>query len=398
MFINQLLEIYNVILNSIIMCYIIYRSNLDLKKAPALNYILSSLVIVLTTCLIKFMFPEMAKVMTLTLSILIFTFVIRGFHKYCLYYSLITAVLGIVILGFAEAFAAITYLFPLRVNALEYRTNFIHISVGSALMLLFTVVLLKIIANSFIKARRRVHKKHKKLTVLLSVNLVSVFVMLLFVYGIFGFYMDYTIISDMGNAAYYGLAITSILLIASIIGTLYLINYFILNSLKYDRLKMSRDLDSMTATLNRGSGLRVIEDQLQICKKSNKDLTICYIDVNDLKVINDMLGHREGDQLIKAIVKAIKENIRETDVISRLGGDEFVIIFPGCNIEYGEKVMDRISNKVKLLDIFKSNEYTVSISYGFSEYGGNCDITVDSLLDQADRQMYLNKRALKAIV
>lgn len=398
MLINQLLEIYNVILNSIIMCYIIYRLNADLKKAPALNYFFSSLIIVLIICMIKFMFPEIDKVMSLTLDILILTFVIKSLHKYSLYYSLITAILGIVLLGFAETFSAITYILPLRLNALEYKSNFIHISVGSTLMFIVTFVLLKFIANNFIKARRRVYKKHKKLTVLLSVNLISVFVILLFVYGTFGFYMEYKIISDMGNAAYYGLAITSIILIASIIGTLYLINYFILNSLKYDRLKMSRDLDAMTDTLNRSSGLRFIEDQLQICKMSKKDLTICYIDVNDLKVINDMLGHREGDQLIKAIVKAVKENIRETDVISRLGGDEFVIIFPGCNIEYGEKVMGRISNKVKNLDIFKSYKYTVSISYGFSEYGGNCEITVDGLLHQADQQMYVNKRALKAIV
>jgi diguanylate cyclase (GGDEF)-like protein len=157
-------------------------------------------------------------------------------------------------------------------------------------------------------------------------------------------------------------------------------------------------MDVMTDTLNRVSGLKFIEEQLKMCKNFNKNLAICFIDINDLKVINDMHGHRKGDELIKVIVGTIKENIRETDVISRLGGDEFVVIFPGCNIEYGKKVMKRINERLRELDLFDAEDYIVSISYGFSEYDGDADITVDHLLDKADQQMYLNKRAIKALV
>ena len=162
-------------------------------------------------------------------------------------------------------------------------------------------------------------------------------------------------------------------------------------------MKMTNLKDVMTGTLNRGSGLKFIEEQLELCKKQKKSLTVCYIDVNDLKVINDMLGHREGDFLIKTVIRTIKNNIRETDVISRLGGDEFVIVFPGCTMEYSEKVMNRISGELKQLKPFSKKDYTISISYGFSRYDGENDITVDGLLDAADRQMYRNKRATKAM-
>jgi diguanylate cyclase (GGDEF)-like protein len=222
-------------------------------------------------------------------------------------------------------------------------------------------------------------------------------VILLFIYSIFGFYIDYKIISYKTEITYYSVALITVALIASIIVTIYFINNFILDHLKYDRLKMTYAIDAMTDTLNRGSGFKFIEDQLEICKKLNQNLTICYIDINDLKVINDMLGHRKGDELIKTIVGTVKENIRESDVISRLGGDEFVIVLPDCDIEYGEKIMKKISDKLEHLKLFNS-DYTISISYGFSEYKGNNGATVDSLLDQADYQMYMNKRASKAMV
>ncbi|MHB8065056.1 MAG: GGDEF domain-containing protein [Ruminiclostridium sp.] len=398
MLINQLLELYNGLLTAMIVCYMIYRLNIDLKRASTLNYFFSGLVITLTIFLLHLMFHDMIRIVMLMSHILIVTFIIKVFHNYSLYYSVLTAVFATIFLGFAEIFVVLAYVLPLKLTLQEYKENILHISVGSALIFIFIYFLLKFISNYFIKARKRIHKKYNKLTILLSANLITVFTILLFVYSIFDFYLDYKIISNNHNKMYFHVVFITIILLVSIFGTIYIINNYILNSLRYNKLKRIHVMDTMTDTLNRGSGLRFLEDQLEICKKLNKDLTICYIDINDLKVINDMMGHREGDQLIKAIVGAVNENIRETDVISRLGGDEFVIILPDCNLEYGKKLMEKISEKVKNLKIFKSDEYDCSISYGLSEYGGNYMITVEGLLEQADHQMYLNKRAIKSTV
>jgi len=398
MSVEQLLELYNGFLTAIVVCYMIYRLNIDLKRAAAINYLFSSLAIMITVFLLNQMFPNMNIIVMLMSNILIVTFVIKIFHKYSIYYSVLTAIFATILIGFAEAFVTFTYALTLKLSTLEYKDSFLHISVGSALMFTFTYFILKLIAKYFIKSRKRIHKKYNKLSILLSVNLIAIFMILLFISSIFDFNSDFKIISNNDKTMYSSVVFIIIILLASVVGTIYVINLYILNTLKYDKLKKIHVMDTMTNTLNRGSGLRFIEDQLEICKRLNNDLTLCYIDINDLKVINDMMGHREGDQLIKAIVGAINENIRETDVISRLGGDEFVIIFPNCNIEYGKKVMERISEKVKHLKLFKFCEYDCSISYGFSEYGGNYQITVDGLLDQADHQMYLNKRALKSIV
>lgn len=398
MFQSQFAELYNGILTSIMMCYMIYRLNADLKRSSFLNYILSCLTITTVVYIKEYVFSEIDMFVGIAVNILVVVSAILVFHKYNIYYAAITAIIGTLIIGFADVFLALAYVYPFKITLLEYRSSIVHISIGSSLMFLFIYFILKISANKFIKARRRLNKENKKLMVVLSANLISVLAILLFVYNIFGYYLNFKEKTDKGNSAYYSIVLITVVLIASIVGTLYIINYLILNRLKYERLKMNHVMDVMTDTLNRVSGLKFIDEQLRICKQLNKDLTICFIDINDLKVVNDMHGHRKGDELIKVIVGTIKGSIRDSDAITRLGGDEFVIIFPGCNIEHGKKVMNRINERLRELDLFQTKDYTVSISYGFSEYDGDTEITVDGLLDKADQQMYLNKRAIKALV
>ncbi|PYG89556.1 diguanylate cyclase (GGDEF)-like protein [Ruminiclostridium sufflavum DSM 19573] len=391
-------NLFSELLTSIAICYIIYRLNKDLKRTPAINYILSSLVIALGTFLSKYMFSDRDKIVMFLLNTLVINFVIIGFYKYNGYYSILTALFGIILIEFAEILVTFVYVLPLKITIYEYRTSIIHILAGNALLFLFIYVFLSLIGDKFVRARKRIHMKHRRLTVLLSVNLIAVGTILLFVYITLYFYADFRLAGYSGNKAYYDILLVTAAAAASIIGNLYLVNNCVLFSFKYDRLKMMYVMDEMTDTLNRESGLRVIESQLNTCKEVNSCLTLCYVDVNDLKLVNDRLGHREGDQLIKAVAGTIKGSIRETDIICRLGGDEFAIVFPGCNIEYSEKVMKRIYEKVKKLKLFKAHSFDVSFSYGFSEFEGSGDATVDELLEQADHQMYLNKRAVKTLI
>lgn len=392
---SQLLGFYNGLLMSIVMCYIIYRLNKDLKRAPVLNYVCSTLIIGILF-LINGNLSDIHLAVRMMVSILAIVFVIMLFFKYSCYYSLLTAFLGVVLMGLGDILVALVYAYPLKLNADLFKSNFLHITAGGILMFLFVFCVLYFIADNYMKARRRIHNKYNKLTLLFSVNLVAVFVILLFVMSLTKYYFDSRLIQSSSKSVYFSIVIIAAVLLSSIIGTLYIINYFIFNKVRYDRLRRHHIMDVMTDTLSRGSGLKFIEEQLDICKRYSEELTVCYVDINDLKIINDMLGHREGDQLIKTIVGTIKENIRESDVISRLGGDEFVIVFPGCSMDYAEKVLERITGSLKTLKPYKP-EYTLSISYGFSQYDGKSDITVDGLLEQADHRMYVNKRAIKAM-
>ncbi len=397
MLVIGLLELYSAFLSSFTICYIIYKLNTDLKRVPIINYILSGLVLAMIETVVNLSLPDLnvfLRVMILSLSAL---FVIMLINRYSMYYAAISVFFSMLIIGLGDLLISLIYAYPLRLTRVEYRSNYFHITLGGLLIFLFCYFILKLVSDNFMKARKRVYKKHNRFTILLCGNLITVFVILLFVFSLFNYSIEFQGMIKRNNIIFMSGIFVLIVLIASIVGTVYLINYFLLNRIKYDRLKMNNIKDVMTGTLNRGSGIKFIEDQLEVCKNMKKTMTICYIDVNDLKVINDMLGHREGDYLIKTIVRTIKENIRETDVISRLGGDEFVIVFPGCTMDYTEKLMDRISGKLRQLKPFSNKDYTISISYGFSQYDGEKEITVDGLLDKADHQMYQNKRALKAM-
>lgn len=391
------LEFYSAFIATLTICYIIYRINTDLKKVSVKNYIISSLSIASILTVVNVLIPDMnmgLELIVLSTTILV---IVIPFYKYNMYYTTISVFFSVLIISLGDLLVSIVSTELLKLNQAELRSNFVYVTIGRLISFLFSYIVLQCFADDFIKARKRIYKNHKKFMILLCGNLITVFVILLFVLSLYSFTFELREVVIRNNILFVSAIIIAGVLLASIAGTLYLINYVLLNRLKYDRLKMDNLKDIMTGTLNRNSGLKYIEEQLVQCKKQKKSMTLCYIDVNDLKVINDMLGHREGDFLIKTVIATIKKNIRETDVISRLGGDEFVIVFPGCKMDYSERVMERICGELRQLKPFVNKDYTISISYGFSEYNGELDITVESLLDKADHQMYKNKRAIKAM-
>ncbi len=397
MLVDSFLAFYSSLLLSITICFIIYRLNTDLGKVPFGSYVLNTITITGIITMLSVFLPDLNMVLKVLIIGLIIYFTVCFFMKHSMYYAAISSFFGVLIIGIAELVVSMFYTYPVRVTLEEFKTNFYYITIVRLLSFIFAYILIKLLADNFIKARKRIYKSNKKFIVLLFGNLITVLVILMFVLSLFQYYIELRNSISESNLVYLSGSIVIAVLIASVSGTVYLINFFLLSKLKYDRLMTSNLKDVMTGTLNRSSGLKFIEEQMELCKQQKKSMTICYIDVNDLKVINDMLGHREGDFLIKTIVGTIRENIRDTDVISRLGGDEFVIVFPGCTMDYSEMLLERISGKLSQLKPFANKDYTISFSYGFSEFDGEMEITVEGLLDKADHQMYQNKRAIKAM-
>jgi diguanylate cyclase (GGDEF)-like protein/PAS domain S-box-containing protein len=162
------------------------------------------------------------------------------------------------------------------------------------------------------------------------------------------------------------------------------------------KLQVYATMDILTGTLNRRAGLIVLDKQIQLCKRNNWDLTICYIDVDGLKAVNDTYGHQEGDDLILFITNVLKEIIRESDGLCRLGGDEFLLMLPECDIPEADMVLKRI---VKALD--EQNErnlksYKISFSYGLVKYDFKEQPKIGRLIARADMEMYKHKNKKKA--
>jgi diguanylate cyclase (GGDEF)-like protein/PAS domain S-box-containing protein len=167
---------------------------------------------------------------------------------------------------------------------------------------------------------------------------------------------------------------------------------------KYEKiLKEKATKDQMTGLFNRNTGINYLK--MLINEKSDDSiLSIAYIDLDNLKQINDKYGHNVGDLYIISISNILKTSIRENDYAVRMGGDEFMLILPLCGPEDAEKVVfknihDKIS--IKNEELLSENKPKISISYGISEYSKELYDNIDSFISSADEKMYKNKSKKK---
>ncbi len=168
--------------------------------------------------------------------------------------------------------------------------------------------------------------------------------------------------------------------------------------LENEKLSYLANIDGMTGVLNKKSGLGFLEREFKLSQSNNKNLVVCFIDVDGLKTINDNFGHEEGDKLLTCISKILKECIRKTDFVIRMGGDEFLIVFPGTTMKEVNKAWGRVLRSLD--EINKNNEkYNLSISYGFYEYIKKMEekLSTSEIIKKADIQMYKMKREKRRI-
>ncbi|MEH6907076.1 EAL domain-containing protein [Neobacillus drentensis] len=149
--------------------------------------------------------------------------------------------------------------------------------------------------------------------------------------------------------------------------------------------------DPLTGLPNR----REFDEQLRTAileaKRNKQFVGILFIDIDRFKDINDSLGHKMGDQLIKIIATRLKRHIRTEDVIARQGGDEFVILLKNLpNGQIIEELAAKISQVVAKPIMLTEYEYRMSVSIGtsiFPDHGQDADV----LMMRADQAMYLAK-------
>jgi diguanylate cyclase (GGDEF)-like protein len=142
--------------------------------------------------------------------------------------------------------------------------------------------------------------------------------------------------------------------------------------------------DQLTGIYNRW----FFEEELKrINTERNRPVSVVMLDVNGLKLTNDVFGHYEGDCLLKSVVQLLQNLCREDEIISRIGGDEFVILLPRTSHKEAEKFVERI------YEVFQNQEIyhlPVSVSIGWSTIS-NSEDTMKKCFALAEEKMYQNK-------
>ncbi|MGE4509241.1 MAG: diguanylate cyclase [Eubacteriaceae bacterium] len=161
------------------------------------------------------------------------------------------------------------------------------------------------------------------------------------------------------------------------------------------RIKYFSEYDAMTGVFNRRAGFEKIKGILDKKPNNTQSSSLCFIDINGLKEVNDKLGHDAGDELIKSVVEAIKKNIRGSDLMSRLGGDEFLVVFEGIDVAEAEEVWGRIVGEYNHINETENRKYLISVSHGIEQIWQQSKHYIDEVVNRADEKMYEKKKKIK---
>lgn len=193
------------------------------------------------------------------------------------------------------------------------------------------------------------------------------------------------------------LSIVSLFIIIEmlLLALLKLYNVLIRNNIRLTLVKDIADNDALTGVLSREKGLSILKSKILTSKKIGSPLTICFIDINNLKKVNDRFGHEEGDRLIEVVSTTIKDKLRRFDVMCRLGGDEFLVVFDSCSLDDAKNSWIRIEKEINKLNDSNQFKFTISVSIGFAQFDKKIHTTIKSLIKEADDEMYRQKKINK---
>lgn len=162
-----------------------------------------------------------------------------------------------------------------------------------------------------------------------------------------------------------------------------------------DEKRMTSNLTSK-AYHDAGTGIKnrlFFEEYMEMLLHDGQKATLCYLDLDGLKYVNDKYGHQEGDTYIQYFVELIRGSFRSEDTFARIGGDEFCIILTGAIKELIERKMAELLHEFQTAEF---REYRCSFSYGVVEITGEeNEMDLKELLQEADEIMYECKRKNK---
>lgn len=160
-------------------------------------------------------------------------------------------------------------------------------------------------------------------------------------------------------------------------------------------LEVLAHLDPLLNVPNRRAFVRDVSRALAIVERYGGPASLVFADVDNLKTINDSLGHSAGDAALAHVAAVIAANIRQSDSLGRIGGDEFGIVLLQANQETASEKARTLAEAVAESPVeWNGNAFNAHISYGVVEFRKGWD--VDVALESADTAMYEAKRGIRS--
>jgi len=151
--------------------------------------------------------------------------------------------------------------------------------------------------------------------------------------------------------------------------------------------------DALTGANNREHFDSQLRMELSFARRHGTDLSLVIFDVDHFKRVNDTHGHPVGDEVLVEISKATRRLVRNEDVFARYGGEEFALILRGIALDgarvVGERLRERIAELVVTTD---KGPLKVTVSVGCASFASTQDATAETLVQLADKRLYIAKR------
>ncbi|WP_370278231.1 diguanylate cyclase [Pontibacterium sp.] len=163
-----------------------------------------------------------------------------------------------------------------------------------------------------------------------------------------------------------------------------------------EKLKKQSITDELTGLYNQRHFYGVLSVEMDRAERYQTPLSLVCVDLDNLKQVNDQLGHLEGDRILRDVSRALQESCRSVDVCFRYGGDEFMVLLPQTDCIESAQLAERIRRRFNEIcsysvDLGNSVIINASLSLGVTDTLGDED--VDHFIQRADLAMYEAKNA-----
>jgi len=150
--------------------------------------------------------------------------------------------------------------------------------------------------------------------------------------------------------------------------------------------------DPLTRINNRRGFSHLAEQQLKVANRTGSTMLLFFADVDQMKWINDNLGHKTGDLALIETANVLKEAFRESDIVGRVGGDEFAVLAIQARSNEADEILARLQRRLDARNAQGDRRYSLSLSVGIACYDPRNPLPLDELMARSDALMYERKR------
>lgn len=155
-------------------------------------------------------------------------------------------------------------------------------------------------------------------------------------------------------------------------------------------------VDELTGLYNRRGFLLLADQQYRQSRLKGQRMMVFYADLDNMKTINDTLGHKTGDAALKAAAGILRDTFRGTDIVARLGGDEFAAVAAGVTASSEKLILKRFREKLAETNA-EGHPFELSVSTGYVYSTDGEFANFETILAAADKKMYEQKKERKKV-